>query len=135
MTGKRRSLHVYLAGTMDADWRSDVARRLMEAGAEVWHPQDNVQRSPAFYVPADLKMAAECDALFAYVMKGHKARGTHAEMGVAFQAGRPIWLVWRDGPQVYSFSAVMAYKVFTDMDAAVEDLIVYIKKGDPLLAE
>jgi len=127
LVGPQRT--VYLAGTMQTDWRNPVRFRLKTAGAIVWVPADNPQQSAALYVPKDLEMACNADAVFAYVAPGHKARGTHAEMGAAFKSGKPIWLVWGDGPEVYQFSATMAYKVFTDMDAAVDSLVAFIRSG------
>jgi len=121
-------LRVYLAGNMELPWRAPIKKRLQEAGAVVWEPADNPQQSAALYVPLDLKMAKEADAILAYVPKGHTARGTHAEMGVAFAEGHPIWLVWQDLPWVYSFSAVMAYKVYTELEPAVEDLLKFVKR-------
>jgi len=120
---------VYLAGTMAHDWRVPVKRAIEEAGASAWLPQDNPQQSAALYVPKDLEMARDCDALLAVIDATHSAWGTHAEMGVAFSAGKPIWLVWCRGPHIYSFSAVMAYKVFTDLQPAVDDLIKFLQEG------
>ena len=128
-TKRSQPLKIYLAGNMELPWRPPIRARLEKAGAVVWEPADNPQQSAALYVPLDLKMAAEADAIFAYVPKGHTARGTHAEMGVAFHAGHPIWLVWQDLPWIYSFSAVMAYKVYTELESAVEDLLRFIRKG------
>lgn len=123
-------MRVYLAGDMTEPWREGVKRRLEEVGATVWIPQDNPQQSAALYVPGDLKMAKDCDALFAVVTPNHSAWGTHAEMGVAFSSGRPIWLVWLRGPHVYSFSAVMAYRIYTVLEPAVDDLIRFVRTGE-----
>lgn len=125
---KRTKPKIYLAGYM-SDWRVEVKSRLEKAGAEVLIPADNPQQSAALYVKQDLDMAAECDAMLAVIPQDHHARGTHAEMGVAYHAGKPIYLVWQDLPLIYSFSATMAFRVYTEIDPAIEDLIAYIKTG------
>lgn len=124
------SKRVYLAGDMSTHWRETVKARLREAGAEVWVPADNPQQSAARYVPADLDMARQADAVLAYLTNSHSGLGTSAEMGAAYAEGKPIWLVWAKGSEVYPFTAAMAYRIFVeDLDAAVESLLKYVKEG------
>jgi hypothetical protein len=128
--GADNSPIVYLAGHL-GDWREPVQKRLREAGITVWTPVDNPQEAAAHYAALDLIMAKSANAVLAYIAPSHLtlSRGTHAEMGAAFANRVPIWVVWNDGPRVYEFTAAMAYRLFTDLDSAVESLINHFTGG------
>ena len=117
---KIATLRVYLAGTMESDWR-EIVKKASPRHTYYDPGIDSDQRYACVFAQQDLAGIDGAHLVFAYETNHPVSLGTAAEMGYAFAKGKRIIYV-DERKEINLFLASLSERTFSDLTAGIEYL-------------
>ena len=118
---KIATLRVYLAGTLDSDWR-DIVKAAVPRHTYYDPGIDSDQRYACVFAQQDLAGIDNSGLVFAYETNHPISLGTAAEIGYAYAKGKRIIYV-DERKEINLFLASLSEKTFSDLMAGIEYLL------------
>jgi nucleoside 2-deoxyribosyltransferase len=121
-----KKMTIYLAGTINNPWREKVKERFKDFDVEFVDPIEIAGLATGVFVEQQLWGATTCDVCLAYISADDPSGvGTMAEMTMAFNANKPIFLA-HEGAAPHAFMIWMAHIFRTNLDCCLDSLEMFL---------